>query len=160
MQHLCYSRAQASELWVKGEKVTCGYISEDTRVTKKEDMLEMQTEAKLYVSDSFSINVLVNRWCSDPRPPWSTSSSRWAVRCGPLIYMVRPTSTIFPFEDIDTQMYFVDPFWMLRLQVTSTLKRLSMVSCRICLPSGRCVCHACLPLMSLTLTVVTGYGLW
>ncbi|XP_028828527.1 GATOR complex protein DEPDC5 isoform X2 [Denticeps clupeoides] len=25
-------RAQASELWVKGEKVTCGYISEDTRV--------------------------------------------------------------------------------------------------------------------------------
>ncbi|TRY65307.1 hypothetical protein DNTS_015453 [Danionella cerebrum] len=24
-------RAQASELWVKGEKVTCGYISEDTR---------------------------------------------------------------------------------------------------------------------------------
>lgn len=27
-----YSRAQASELWVKGEKVTCGYISEDTRV--------------------------------------------------------------------------------------------------------------------------------
>ncbi|GAA6077425.1 GATOR complex protein DEPDC5, partial [Tachysurus ichikawai] len=24
--------AQASELWVKGEKVTCGYISEDTRV--------------------------------------------------------------------------------------------------------------------------------
>lgn len=26
-------RAQASELWVKGEKVTCGYISEDTRVS-------------------------------------------------------------------------------------------------------------------------------
>ncbi|XP_062870046.1 GATOR1 complex protein DEPDC5 isoform X2 [Trichomycterus rosablanca] len=25
-------RAQVSELWVKGEKVTCGYISEDTRV--------------------------------------------------------------------------------------------------------------------------------
>lgn len=25
-------RAQASELWLKGEKVTCGYISEDTRV--------------------------------------------------------------------------------------------------------------------------------
>uniref|UniRef100_A0A8C9TCL4 DEP domain containing 5, GATOR1 subcomplex subunit n=1 Tax=Scleropages formosus TaxID=113540 RepID=A0A8C9TCL4_SCLFO len=25
-------RAQATELWVKGEKVTCGYISEDTRV--------------------------------------------------------------------------------------------------------------------------------
>ncbi|XP_043924800.1 GATOR complex protein DEPDC5 [Protopterus annectens] len=25
-------RAQASELWVRGEKVTCGYISEDTRV--------------------------------------------------------------------------------------------------------------------------------
>ncbi|XP_038649235.1 GATOR complex protein DEPDC5 isoform X2 [Scyliorhinus canicula] len=25
-------RAQASELWVKGEKVTCGYISEDSRV--------------------------------------------------------------------------------------------------------------------------------
>lgn len=31
-QHLHFSRAQASELWVKGEKVTCGYISEDTRV--------------------------------------------------------------------------------------------------------------------------------
>ncbi|KAA0703820.1 GATOR complex protein DEPDC5 [Triplophysa tibetana] len=31
---LCVSiRAQASELWVKGEKVTCGYISEDSRVT-------------------------------------------------------------------------------------------------------------------------------
>lgn len=27
-----FFRAQASELWVKGEKVTCGYISEDTRV--------------------------------------------------------------------------------------------------------------------------------
>lgn len=26
------SRAQAGELWVKSEKVTCGYISEDTRV--------------------------------------------------------------------------------------------------------------------------------
>lgn len=26
------SRAQAGELWVKNEKVTCGYISEDTRV--------------------------------------------------------------------------------------------------------------------------------
>ncbi|KAA8587561.1 hypothetical protein FQN60_016423 [Etheostoma spectabile] len=26
-------RAQASELWVKGEKVTCGYISEDTRMS-------------------------------------------------------------------------------------------------------------------------------
>uniref|UniRef100_A0A3P9MQK9 GATOR complex protein DEPDC5 n=1 Tax=Oryzias latipes TaxID=8090 RepID=A0A3P9MQK9_ORYLA len=26
-------RAQASELWVKGEKVTCGYISEETRVS-------------------------------------------------------------------------------------------------------------------------------
>lgn len=25
-------RAQTSELWLKGEKVTCGYISEDTRV--------------------------------------------------------------------------------------------------------------------------------
>lgn len=31
-QHVHLSRAQASELWVKGEKVTCGYISEDTRV--------------------------------------------------------------------------------------------------------------------------------
>lgn len=31
-QHVHFSRAQASELWVKGEKVTCGYISEDTRV--------------------------------------------------------------------------------------------------------------------------------
>lgn len=30
---MCF-RAQASELWVKGEKVTCGYISEDTRVNK------------------------------------------------------------------------------------------------------------------------------
>ncbi|XP_077471836.1 GATOR1 complex protein DEPDC5-like isoform X2 [Stigmatopora argus] len=27
-------RSQVSELWVKGEKVTCGYISEDTRVSK------------------------------------------------------------------------------------------------------------------------------
>ena len=25
-------RAQAGELWVKNEKVMCGYISEDTRV--------------------------------------------------------------------------------------------------------------------------------
>lgn len=29
-----FIRAQASELWVKGEKVTCGYISEDTRVRR------------------------------------------------------------------------------------------------------------------------------
>uniref|UniRef100_A0A8C9VBS2 DEP domain containing 5, GATOR1 subcomplex subunit n=1 Tax=Scleropages formosus TaxID=113540 RepID=A0A8C9VBS2_SCLFO len=28
----CVHAAQATELWVKGEKVTCGYISEDTRV--------------------------------------------------------------------------------------------------------------------------------
>uniref|UniRef100_A0A8C9TWV1 DEP domain containing 5, GATOR1 subcomplex subunit n=1 Tax=Scleropages formosus TaxID=113540 RepID=A0A8C9TWV1_SCLFO len=28
----CTLQAQATELWVKGEKVTCGYISEDTRV--------------------------------------------------------------------------------------------------------------------------------
>lgn len=31
--NLCvYFRAQAGELWVKNEKVMCGYISEDTRV--------------------------------------------------------------------------------------------------------------------------------
>uniref|UniRef100_A0A8C3KNF1 GATOR1 complex protein DEPDC5 n=1 Tax=Calidris pygmaea TaxID=425635 RepID=A0A8C3KNF1_9CHAR len=30
--HSFSSRAQAGELWVKSEKVTCGYISEDTRV--------------------------------------------------------------------------------------------------------------------------------
>lgn len=30
--HFFSSRAQAGELWVKSEKVTCGYISEDTRV--------------------------------------------------------------------------------------------------------------------------------
>lgn len=31
---MCVSpfRAQAGELWVKNEKVMCGYISEDTRV--------------------------------------------------------------------------------------------------------------------------------
>ncbi|TNN31510.1 DEP domain-containing protein 5 [Liparis tanakae] len=37
------SRAQASELWVKGEKVTCGYISEDTRVVFR------STSAMVYI---------------------------------------------------------------------------------------------------------------
>uniref|UniRef100_A0A673NDT4 DEP domain-containing protein 5-like n=1 Tax=Sinocyclocheilus rhinocerous TaxID=307959 RepID=A0A673NDT4_9TELE len=36
-------RAQASELWVKGEKVTCGYISKDTRV------LFRSTSAMVYI---------------------------------------------------------------------------------------------------------------
>ncbi|XP_053738521.1 GATOR complex protein DEPDC5 isoform X1 [Synchiropus splendidus] len=36
-------RAQASELWVKGEKVTCGYISEDTRVVFR------STSANVYI---------------------------------------------------------------------------------------------------------------
>uniref|UniRef100_A0A8C2KZ25 DEP domain containing 5, GATOR1 subcomplex subunit n=1 Tax=Cyprinus carpio TaxID=7962 RepID=A0A8C2KZ25_CYPCA len=35
--------AQASELWVKGEKVTCGYISEDTRVVFR------STSAMVYI---------------------------------------------------------------------------------------------------------------
>ena len=29
---MCGFRAQASELWVRGEKVSCGYISENSRV--------------------------------------------------------------------------------------------------------------------------------
>uniref|UniRef100_A0A096MBU0 DEP domain containing 5, GATOR1 subcomplex subunit n=1 Tax=Poecilia formosa TaxID=48698 RepID=A0A096MBU0_POEFO len=37
------SRAQASELWVKGEKVTCGYISENTRVVFR------STSAMVYI---------------------------------------------------------------------------------------------------------------
>uniref|UniRef100_A0A3Q4BZZ3 DEP domain-containing protein n=1 Tax=Mola mola TaxID=94237 RepID=A0A3Q4BZZ3_MOLML len=36
-------RAQASELWVKGEKVTCGYISEQTRVVFR------STSAMVYI---------------------------------------------------------------------------------------------------------------
>ncbi|XP_016897704.1 GATOR complex protein DEPDC5 isoform X2 [Cynoglossus semilaevis] len=36
-------RAQAGELWVKGEKVTCGYISEDTRVVFR------STSAMVYI---------------------------------------------------------------------------------------------------------------
>ncbi|XP_032803029.2 GATOR1 complex protein DEPDC5 isoform X2 [Petromyzon marinus] len=36
-------RAQASELWVKGEKVTCGFISEDTRVVFR------STSAMVYI---------------------------------------------------------------------------------------------------------------
>uniref|UniRef100_M4AP82 DEP domain containing 5, GATOR1 subcomplex subunit n=1 Tax=Xiphophorus maculatus TaxID=8083 RepID=M4AP82_XIPMA len=36
-------RAQASELWVKGEKVTCGYISENTRVVFR------STSAMVYI---------------------------------------------------------------------------------------------------------------
>ncbi|XP_011614624.1 GATOR complex protein DEPDC5 isoform X2 [Takifugu rubripes] len=36
-------RAQASELWLKGEKVTCGYISEDTRVVFR------STSAMVYI---------------------------------------------------------------------------------------------------------------
>ncbi|XP_059839235.1 GATOR complex protein DEPDC5 isoform X5 [Hypanus sabinus] len=36
-------RAQASELWVKGEKVTCGYIGEDTRVVFR------STSAMVYI---------------------------------------------------------------------------------------------------------------
>ncbi|XP_039627619.1 GATOR complex protein DEPDC5 isoform X3 [Polypterus senegalus] len=36
-------RAQASELWVRGEKVTCGYISEDTRVVFR------STSAMVYI---------------------------------------------------------------------------------------------------------------
>uniref|UniRef100_UPI0037E7423B GATOR1 complex protein DEPDC5 isoform X3 n=1 Tax=Semicossyphus pulcher TaxID=241346 RepID=UPI0037E7423B len=36
-------RAQTSELWVKGEKVTCGYISEDTRVVFR------STSAMVYI---------------------------------------------------------------------------------------------------------------
>ncbi|XP_029971281.1 GATOR complex protein DEPDC5 isoform X3 [Salarias fasciatus] len=36
-------RAQASELWVKGEKVTCGYIHEDTRVVFR------STSAMVYI---------------------------------------------------------------------------------------------------------------
>ncbi|XP_077954899.1 GATOR1 complex protein DEPDC5 isoform X9 [Gasterosteus aculeatus] len=36
-------RAQASELWVKGEKVTCGYISEDSRVVFR------STSAMVYI---------------------------------------------------------------------------------------------------------------
>ncbi|XP_051944324.1 GATOR complex protein DEPDC5 isoform X2 [Hippocampus zosterae] len=36
-------RSQASELWVKGEKVTCGYISEDTRVVFR------STSAMVYI---------------------------------------------------------------------------------------------------------------
>ncbi|XP_034038608.1 GATOR complex protein DEPDC5 isoform X2 [Thalassophryne amazonica] len=36
-------RAQASDLWVKGEKVTCGYISEDTRVVFR------STSAMVYI---------------------------------------------------------------------------------------------------------------
>lgn len=31
---------------------------------------------------------LITRWCFDPRLPWSTSSSRWAARCGPSISTV------------------------------------------------------------------------
>ncbi|KAK7877173.1 hypothetical protein WMY93_032118 [Mugilogobius chulae] len=40
---LSIQRAQASELWVKGEKVTCGYISEDTRVVFR------STSAMVYI---------------------------------------------------------------------------------------------------------------
>ncbi|KAM4552846.1 GATOR1 complex protein DEPDC5 isoform 1-T1 [Odontesthes bonariensis] len=36
-------RAQASELWIKGEKVTCGYISENTRVVFR------STSAMVYI---------------------------------------------------------------------------------------------------------------
>ena len=36
-------RAQAGELWVKSEKVTCGYISEDTRVVFR------STSAMVYI---------------------------------------------------------------------------------------------------------------
>uniref|UniRef100_A0A6Q2XWU0 DEP domain-containing protein n=1 Tax=Esox lucius TaxID=8010 RepID=A0A6Q2XWU0_ESOLU len=41
--HFVSHRAQASELWVKGEKVTCGYISEDTRVVFR------STSAMVYI---------------------------------------------------------------------------------------------------------------
>uniref|UniRef100_A0A8C5CAZ6 DEP domain-containing protein n=1 Tax=Gadus morhua TaxID=8049 RepID=A0A8C5CAZ6_GADMO len=40
---LCASRAQASELWVRGEKVSCGYISENTRVVFR------STSAMVYI---------------------------------------------------------------------------------------------------------------
>nr|XP_061792421.1 GATOR1 complex protein DEPDC5-like isoform X1 [Nerophis lumbriciformis] len=36
-------RSQASEMWVKGEKVTCGYVSEDTRVVFR------STSAMVYI---------------------------------------------------------------------------------------------------------------
>lgn len=50
-----FSRAQASELWVKGEKVTCGYISEDTRVRAvvKADA-DMHRQHPIHVTEVFT----------------------------------------------------------------------------------------------------------
>lgn len=66
-QHVRFSRAQASELWVKGEKVTCGYISEDTRVKDIwEQMLRCTTRNRplKYILKSFFVCVCVCVSCS------------------------------------------------------------------------------------------------
>lgn len=59
-------RAQAGELWVKNEKVMCGYISEDTRVRfiilclfdlpNLEIEAEQNNEKILFVSLSFELH--------------------------------------------------------------------------------------------------------
>uniref|UniRef100_A0A8C7TKI9 DEP domain containing 5, GATOR1 subcomplex subunit n=1 Tax=Oncorhynchus mykiss TaxID=8022 RepID=A0A8C7TKI9_ONCMY len=59
-------RAQASELWVKGEKVTCGYISEDTRVvfrsTSAMVYIFIQMSCEMWDFDIYGVGI--ERYCS------------------------------------------------------------------------------------------------
>lgn len=101
-----FCRAQTSELWVKGEKVTCGYISEDTRV--RDILRAVSATTHALTARLYYLPALWHRWCSDPHLRWFTSLSRWVVRCGTSTSTVSWTSQMCYLHFTSWLYLFVD----------------------------------------------------
>ncbi|XP_069037996.1 GATOR1 complex protein DEPDC5 isoform X3 [Lepisosteus oculatus] len=78
-------RAQASELWVRGEKVTCGYISEDSRVvfrsTSAMVYIFIQMSCEMWDFDIYDLyfEKAVNGFLSDLFAKWKEKNSSHEV---------------------------------------------------------------------------------
>ncbi|XP_028448315.1 GATOR complex protein DEPDC5 isoform X6 [Perca flavescens] len=95
-------RAQASELWVKGEKVTCGYISEDTRVvfrsTSAMVYIFIQMSCEMWDFDIFGdlyFEKAVNCFLSDLFAKWKEKN------CSHEVTVVLFSRTLYSAKTID-----------------------------------------------------------
>ena len=71
-------RCNVNEMWSRGERVGSGAITQETKVTLREDQESFYKQLLTFgrfVTQQY-LSALLCRWCSAPQQPWSTSSSR------------------------------------------------------------------------------------
>ncbi|XP_029381606.1 GATOR complex protein DEPDC5 isoform X2 [Echeneis naucrates] len=100
-------RAQASELWVRGEKVTCGYISEDTRVvfrsTSAMVYIFIQMSCEMWDFDIYGdlyFEKAVNGFLSDLFAKWKEKNCSHEVTVVLFSRTLYSAKTIDEFPDI------------------------------------------------------------